>query len=88
MASKLVKIIDLGPAKKYDLMEVFVDLKDLGDSGDDSWIKSTLNIKHLILGKVVDPGFRQHIKTDDNDNNIMNKLCISSIENKSTWQVI
>lgn len=33
-ASKLVKSIDLGPAKKYNLIKVFVDSEDSEDSGD------------------------------------------------------
>lgn len=35
-ASKLVEGINLGPAKEYDLTEVFVDLEDLDNSGNES----------------------------------------------------
>lgn len=39
--------------KKYDLIEIFVDLEELDNSGDDFWM-GIIPTEQGILGKVVD----------------------------------
>ena len=55
-ASKLVKGINLGPAKEYDSTKVFVDSKDSDNSEDDSRTESTF-AQHT--SEEVDPGSAQ-----------------------------
>lgn len=76
--SKLVGGIELGPTKRYNLVEVFVDLEDLDDSGDNP---------QSPLEKETDPSFAYQIKTNTDNNNLLNKLCNPCLGSKST-QVI
>lgn len=54
--SKLVDGINLGPTKEYDSIEVFIDLDNSKNSKDNSWIKPTPGIEHLILQEIVELG--------------------------------
>lgn len=64
--SKLVRDIDLGLTKKYNLAEVFVDLEDLDNSGDN--LQSPLE-------KETDPSFAYQIKANTDNNDLLDKLC-------------
>lgn len=74
-AFKLVGDINLGLTKKYNLAEVFVDSEDLDNSGD--------NLQSLIK-KEIDPSFAYQIKTNTDDNNLLDKLYTSYVGSKST----
>ena len=81
-ASKLVEDIDLGPAKKYDPTEVFVDSEDSDNSEDDSQAESTLVQQHT--SEKVDSGSTHHIKSSIDNNNILDKLYTPCVGSKST----
>lgn len=77
----LVKNINLGFIKKYNLIELFVDLGDLNNFNDNSWMELTV-IPQLTSEQVMYPSFVYQIRTDNNGNNLLNKLCISYVGSK------
>lgn len=81
-ASKLVKSINLGPAKKYNLTKVFVDSENLDNFGDDSRVESFLAQQHTL--EEVDLSSVHQIKSSINDNDALDKLCTLYVESKST----
>lgn len=76
-AFKLVKNIDLGFAKEYDLTKVLIDLDNLDNSRNNFWMKPTLDLNSAY-----------YIKIDIiDDNNVLDKLYIPYVRNKLTWVV-
>lgn len=81
--SKLVKSIDLGYTKKYNLIEVFIDLEDSNNSRANFQVDPT-PIQQSILKKIIDSGSIRQIKADINNNDALDKLCTLCIGSKST----
>lgn len=85
-AFKLVDGIDLGLAKKYGLIEVFIDSDNLEDSGDNSRMRQTSGTEDSISQKVMDPRSTLQIRINDN-NDTLNKLYTPCIGSKSTRSI-
>lgn len=78
----MIKDIDLGPTKKYNLTKIIVDLKNLNNSRNNSKAESTFTQQHTL--EKVDSSSAHQIKLSIDDNNTLDKLCTPCLENKST----
>lgn len=86
-ASKLVDGIDLGLKKKYNLAEVFVDLKesDANDLGDADSFENYFQLMTSSTQPLVDPSLAvRQVKAKVDEGDILDKLCTPCVGSKST----
>lgn len=83
-ASKLVDGINLRPEKEYNSAEIFVNSKKLdADDLEDNFQLMPSSMQLLLPTNANPSSVVCQVKTGFNDGNILDKLCILCVENKS-----